>query len=198
MAQNRNSVATPDNGQIQKSTPFQVMLRAMAMDASAEDQTFTGDDLNAILSAETEDELWEADNRGSLNFQHLAGCEIGIIDFNVKYSRGNNSAKIRSVFTHTDDEGQPRQMYLMVSCVRLSDAGEKSVIKLPPVGEQFEANTSARFVVAKLWRAMTMGLVNPNAGKVLECIVEETDLGGGEGVLKLRPIPKRVTRATAE
>ena len=173
-------------------------MKRMVMDASAEDQTFTGDDLIGILSAETEEELWEADNRAPLNFQHLAGCEIGILGFDVKFSRAGNNSSIVTPFTWQDERGTDKKMYLLVSCVRLSDAGAKSIIKLPPVGEQFQANTSARYVVTKLWRAMTMGLIDEKTGKVLECMVEETDLGDGTGVLKLRPIPKRVMRATAE
>jgi len=185
-----NSVAHP-------ITPFQQMLRAMANDASAEDGNFGGDDLNAILSAESEEELWASDDRPPLNFQHLAGCELSIIGIDVKFSRGNN-ASILTPFIWTDDRGQEKKMYLLVKCVRISDAGDNRTVKLPPIGEVFTANTSARFVVAKLWRAQILGLFDENRGMTWECMVESTDLGDGTAVIKLRPVPKRVTRGTAE
>lgn len=201
MAPKSNNPATTshDNDAIrtQPPTPFQMMLRAMANDASAEDGNFGGDDLNAILSAETEEELFESDERPPLNFQHLAGCEIAVLAFDVKFSRRDND-KVLTPFVWTDNEGKEKKMYLLVKAVRISSAGEKSVIKLPPIGEVFTANTSARFVVAKLWRAMTLGLIDDQRAITWECAVQETDLGDGTGVLKLRPIPKRATRATVE
>lgn len=197
MTPKSNSPARPTTGTVSGPTPFQQMIRAMANDASAEDGNFGGDDLNAILSAETEEELFESDERPPLNFQHLAACELAILGFDVKFSRGNNDS-IQTPFVWEDEKGRAKKMYLLVKAVRISNAGEKSVIKLPPIGEVFTANTSARFVVAKLWRAMTLGLIDENHGTTWECAVQETDLGDGTGVLKLRPIPKRATRSTAE
>lgn len=191
MAANRKSEMTETvNGVVKPPTPFQEMLRAMANDAQAEDTSFGGDDLNAILTAETEDDLWESDERPPLNFQHLSGCEIAVLDFAVKFSRGNNTS-IQTPFVWRDERGNEKKMYVLVKCVRISTAGEKSHIKLPPVGEVFEANTSARFVVAKLWRAMILGLFDYESGRTWECAIQETDLGDGTAVLKLRPIPKR-------
>lgn len=187
---------TSDGIVAQSPTPFQIMLRAMAMDATAEDGNFGGDDLNAILSATTEEELWDSDERPPLNFRHLAGCEIAIIDVAVKFSRGNSTA-IQTPFIWQDERGQEKKMYLLVKCVRISSAGEKSIIRLPAIGEEFTANTSARFVVAKIWRAMTMGLINPDMGRSWEALVQETDLGDNQAVIKLRPIPKRATASTA-
>lgn len=186
----------PKSGIVKPPTPFEIMLQAMANDAMAEDASFGGDDLNAILSAETEQELFESDDRPPLNFQHLAGCELSIIGFDVKFSRANNSS-IQTPFVWRDDRGNEKKMYLLVKCVRISDSGnKKSVVRLPAIGEAFTANTSARYVVAKLWRAMILGLVDENAGRSWECMVQETELGDETAVLKLKEIPKRVTAST--
>lgn len=196
MAGKSNSPDTRSDSPVKAPTPFQIMLRAMANDASAEDGNFGGDDLNAILSAETEEELFESDERPPLNFQHLSGCEIAVLSFDVKFSRSNNTS-IQTPFIWRDERGNEKKMYLLVKCVRISDAGtKKSVIKLPPVGEVFTANTSARFVVAKLWRAMVLGLLDENRGITWECTVQETDLGDETAVIKLRPIPKRSVSST--
>jgi hypothetical protein len=197
MPTNSKLAQTDQSPVTQPPTPFQVMLRAMAMDASSDDSTFGGDDLNTILSAESEAELWESDDRPPLNFQHLAGCELSIMDIEVKFSRGGSNSII-TPFTWQDERGQEKKMYLLVKCVRISDASDNRTAKLPPVGEVFQANTSARFVVAKLWRALTLGLYDANRMITWDCMVESTDLGDGTAVIKLRQVPKRVTRSTAE
>lgn len=189
MASKSNIEPSDINPTFVTPTPFQVMLRAMEMDASAEDGNFGGDDLNAILSAETEEEMWEADERPPLNFQHLAGCELSILDFDVKYSRGES--EIQTPFITPDG----KKMYLLVKCVRLS-GGKTTVFRLPEIGEVFTANTSARFVVAKLWRMLTLGMIDERVGRSAECMVQSTDLGGGQAVIKLRPIPKRSVSST--
>lgn len=185
------AVEATENGVVSAAKPFQKMLRAMANDATIDQGEYNGDELNAILEATSEEELFESDNRPPLNFQHLAGCEIAILDVHVKYSRGGND-EIQTPFVSPDG----KQMYLLVNAVRLSTASDKgNLIKLPDVGEEFQANTSARYLVAKIWRAYTLGLIDPDKGKQWECAVEETDLGGNQAVLKLRPIPKRSVSA---
>lgn len=203
---NPNAPATTQNGEmtVRPPTPFQEMLRTMSLVAQQDQQTagFSGDDLNAILSAETEEEMWEADERGPLNFQHLAGCEIAIIDLTVKYSRGGSAASISTPFVAhiemPDGSTDTRKMYFLVKAVRVTGAGEKKLLRLPPVGEEFEANTSARFVAAKLWWFYSKGMIDSTRGKSLMCRVEETDLGDGTGVLKLKPLTPAPVSATAE
>jgi hypothetical protein len=174
-------------------TPFQLMVHAMTQVATADETggRFSGDDLTAILSAETDEEIWEADDRPPLNFQHLAGCEIEIIDFSVKYSRGS-SPNIVTPFTAEDG----RKMYLLCTVQRLSRAGEKKILRLPDPGEVFVANTSARYVVAKIWAFWAKGKIDPQAGTSLRCMVQETDLGGDQAVLKLRPIATSPVQST--
>jgi hypothetical protein len=187
-----------DTANVVAQTPFQRMLRMMESEATAEveENKFSGDDLNAILTAETEDALWDADERGPLNGQHLAACELALVDVSVKFSRGESD--IVSPFQVADGRGGTRKMYLLVTAYRLSDAGEKSHLRLPAIGELFEFNTSARFLVAKIWSFYTKGYIDPDAGKVLECVIRETDLGGGQGVLKLRPMPRRAVRVDTD
>lgn len=167
----------------------QVMAEFLSTMASmaeyeANDASFAGDDIANILLATTEEEMWDADERGPLNGQDLEDCELAITDFTVKFSRGNQD--IETIFVTPDG----KKMYLMVEAVRISTAGEKKEIRLPAPGEKFLFNTSARFIVAKLFWLRNMGRI-PG----VECVVKRIDLGGGQGVLKLRPMPKRVERA---
>jgi len=178
-------------------SPFTAMIGAMSVEATMEtDTAFSGDDINltAILTAESDDEIWDADERGPLGFRDLAGCQLAIIDLQVKLSRGGvrpDGEEIRSVFT--TDDGQ--QMYLLLTCIRTAETGDESKrINLPAIGEQFQANTSARYLVAKLWRFYQLGRIDISSGARLECRVKGIPLGDGkEVVLKLRPIPKQST-----
>jgi hypothetical protein len=193
MASKSNQIDDITHGTVTKLTPFQVMLRAMSFDATEGDASFDDSVLNAMLEAETEEDVWEADERPPLNFQHLDGCEIEILDINVKYSRDGNNGIKKSAFTWDG-----KQMYILVKCIRLSEPTEKSLINLPPIGAEFTANTSARYTVVKLWKFLTMGLIDPNTGRSLQCLVKSTDLGGGEAVIKIRPIPRRAVQLPAE
>lgn len=175
-------------------TAFQRLIARMDLEATmdSEEGRFSGDDLNQILEAETEEEMWEADERGPLNTKHLAGCELDLLDVQVKYSRGENEMATPFI------TAEGRKMYLLVTAARLSNAGEKQYLKLPEVGQQFEFNTSARFVVAKLIWLVDHGKIYYETGAHTECVVVATDLGGGQAVNKLKPLPKRAYKHSAE
>lgn len=195
MPANGKVTPTAGNSAAKAPTAFQMMLRAMANDASADDSSFTGDDLNAILTAESIEDIWDADDRPPLNFQHIAGCNVSVIGFEVKFSRGGKD-EIRTPFVYDMGDGNgPRKMYLMVRMAMISHPAKKSIVKLPEVGEVFQANTSARYVVAKLWRFLTIGEIDEARGKTLEAFIEETDLGGGEAVIKLREMARQPVQA---
>lgn len=192
--------AAPDGviTSVQARNPFTLMISGMALEATmeTEQEAFAGDDINltAILTAETDDEIWDADERGPLGFRDLAGCEIEILALDVKFSRNATRPggdEIKSVFV---DPETGRQMYLLLTCVRTAETGDESKkIRLPEIGEQFQANTSARYLVAKLWRFYQLGRIDPSSGARLAGRIRATDLGGDQAVLKLRPIVKRST-----
>lgn len=181
-----------NGGEIQQITAFQRLVARMSQMATVdvEGANFKGDDLNAILEAETEEEFWDADERGPIDGKKLVDCEILIHDFQVKFSRGGNGGGEEMQGVFKNDAG--KSMYLLVTSTRVSTAGEKRELRLPGVGEQFVWNTSARFLVAKIMKAAQMGWIDPTSGKALECVVKGIDLGDGQTVLKLRPMPKRV------
>jgi hypothetical protein len=70
-------------------------------------------------------------------------------------------------------------MYLLVRAIRLD------------TGEEFIWNTSAPGLVSKLfWLEIHDKLP-------CECVIRSTDLGGGQAVLKLKPIPVRATKVSS-
>jgi hypothetical protein len=182
-------------GEVQRTSPVAQMIRAMAMDATMDTEAvFQGDDILGILSAENEEDMFEADMRGPLNFQDLGDCELCITNVQVKYGRPRteDEDEIKTMFV---DPETGRQMYLMVNMHRISDAGGKRDRVLPKVGEEFQANTSARFVVSKLWWLYTRGLIDASAGKSYEVRVDSTELGSGRAVIKLDRVPQRTVKA---
>jgi hypothetical protein len=163
-------------------SPFQRMIRAMDMEATADEESnfVVLDTVNAILDAESDEEIWEADERGALNFQHLAGCDILITDVHVKYGAGTSDIQTPYVW-------EDKKMYLLVTVVRTSAATERPEIRLPEPGEAFTINTSATYVVPKIWAFYTKGKINPDTGAKLACYVKSVPLDGGKAVIKLRP-----------
>ena len=167
------SIATP--------TPFYRMIRAMDMEATQDDESNFQvlDTINAILEAEEDEAIWDADELGILNFQHLAGCDILITDVHVKYG-----AAVSEINTPFQYEG--KKMYLLVSVVRTSKETEHPEIRLPEPGEPFTVNTSATFIVPKIWAFYTKGRINPDTGAKLAAYVKSIPLDGGKAVIKLR------------
>lgn len=146
-----------------------------------ENQTFSGDDIASIILAENEQTMWEADELQRLNAKILSGCEMDIFGFQVKFS---NDPEIASGLIGPTNR---RKMYLLVSSARLNDAGQTNLYKLPNVGEEFVWNTSARFIVGKLYWLATHGHFD-NGGAVRAKIVG-TELTGGKSVEKLKSLP---------
>lgn len=178
---------TSGNGTLIPSPRILRLIRMMEMEATAaiEESSFTGDDVMDIFEAESKEEMYEADQRGPLNFQNLTGCEIEILDIEVKFSKGQNTESMVSVFRTPEGKG----LYLMVKAARTRKTGEeKKSVKLPEVGEVFQANTSARFCVAKLMWLSTHGEVDSASGRTERVKVQGTPLGDGQEVVKLLPV----------
>lgn len=178
---------TVDNSE----TPFRRMLQDMSHVATAEseDANFMGDALAAIYNADSDDDIWEADMSGPLNAQHLAGCELALYELSVKYSRGDKN-EIQTPWISPDG----KKMYVLVTCCRISNAGAKKHINLPSVGEQFQFNTSAQFLTAKLFTFWTRGKFG--SGNTMNAGIQATDLGNGQAVLKLVRVPDRALTRT--
>jgi hypothetical protein len=176
---------------IPENSPFRRMLNDMSQLAQAEEESsaFMGDSLAAIYNAEDDDAVWDADMTGPFNAQHLAGCELDLYDMRIVYSRGReNGEDINSPWVSQDG----KKMYALVTAARISSAGEKRIINLPKVGEQFIFNTSAQFLTAKLFTFWTRGKFGN--GATMTAAVQATELGDGKAVLKLVRVPERVIR----
>jgi hypothetical protein len=181
MAQNDKSAVS-----VHSPKPFDTLIRRMADLAVLDDGTaFSTDRLDKMLTAETLDEIWQSGEQDSNNSRTLAGVEMEIDNFEVKFSRGAVSGTGEKITTPFVTE-QGKQMYLIVHATRISMSEKRPDIAL---GAEIEFNTSAPDLVGKLWRLRETGNLP------VECFIESIDLGGGQAVNKLRPVPKRATRA---
>lgn len=155
-----------------------------------ENRAFAGDDIARILLADTEDEMWEADELPRINAKVLSGCDLQIFGIEVKFS---DDPKITTILVGPKSK---RKMYLLVHSVRLNSNGQDKTYRLPDVGEEFAWNTSARYIVAKLFWMASRGRFD-GTGSVSASIVG-TDLGGGKSVEKLKPLGMVTVAASAE
>lgn len=167
--------------------PFERLLRQMeglaqlSGDGSGSQSAINT--VNAILGAESEEEMWQADELPQVNGKTLAGMEQTIHDFEVKFG---DDPEIESVFVGPESG---RHMYLLVTSSRLSMS---RVCPQYAIGDEIIWNTSAPALVAKLFWFRAHGKLPGQ-----ETVIESTELGAGKTVLKFKDIPKRPTKATA-
>jgi hypothetical protein len=155
---------------------------------------FVGDDLLGVLTAESEEEMWEGDELPGYNAKVLSGCNLVIYGVEVKFSRATDGEEISTALIGPKTR---RKMYLLVHSARMDNAGTNArTYRLPDVGEDFVWNTSARYIVAKLFWLMSRGYFDD--GKSIRARIHGTPLGAGKSVEKLKPLTSDVVNATAE
>jgi hypothetical protein len=195
MAGKGQDVAAATNGTIERASAFQLLVRKMASMATLTEKSgaVSGEDINPILTAETEEEMWDADERATYNAKTLSGCALQIIGFEVKYSDGTDD----TITTPFIDPATMKQMYLLVTAFRINKSGEKKEVRLPELGEVFTWNTSARNIVGKLFWMLNHGWFDPGANPV-RLIIEGTSLAGGKkSIEKLKRFSGEVLQGEA-
>lgn len=177
------------DGAVQPVKPFQRMLAEMAGIATMEETApsdFDNADADRILNAESEDEMWDADDLPKYNAKSISGCDIQIYGIDVKFSRDAQEGD-DEIVTRLIDPKSGRKMYLLVYAARISKAQANKEYNLPPVGEMFAWNTSARAIVPKLWWMLKHGWFDEGHGPVRVHVLG-TPLGAGKSVEKLKPL----------
>jgi hypothetical protein len=185
--QGGSDVAEVQAGTVTAPNAFQSLVKKMSamaeLEASQGTGMMAGQDIIPILEAQTEEEMWDADELSTYNAKTLSGCEIQIYGFGVKFGTGDDP-DITTPFT----DANGRQMYLLVQAARISEAGKKREVNLPNVGDVFTWNTSARNIVGKLFWMLEHGWFDEGA-KPVRLRIEGTSLAGGKkSVEKLKPL----------
>lgn len=184
-SQDVETTATTGNGTVAGPSPFQRLRRRMAEMAvmeTATDRASAGEDINAILAADSEEEMWEADELDKYNAAKLSGCDLQTTYFEVRFGDGTTEIN-NPIFV--DEKG--RQMYLLVHSFRITkEHGEDKTINLPEVGEEFVWNTSARNIVGKLFWMLDHGWFDPDTKTPARFRIKGTKLSGGRSVEKIK------------
>ena len=160
---------TTDNTPTRPTEGFmEYLARRARQDGENRNYEIAASQLDQILSAETPEQMWAADDFDSTAGKDLEDLEMRVDGFTVHES----SAQYVSTLG----------FYVMVSAVRLSDM------------TQFVFNTGSPLIIGKLrWLEAAELLGTPDA----ECIIKGTDTSNGR-VLKLKPIPQRAAQASAQ
>lgn len=175
-------------GAIQTPTPFSRLIRQLSLEAEIDSADSKGNastiaTIDRIMSAESDEDVWNAGDLANIGGRNLVDVEMQVTDFLVKYG---NRDDVESVFM---DNG--RKFFLLVTStiigVPASDAQE---FNRPPliIGDEIVWNTSAPDVVPKL-----VSFRDRNKFP-LDCVIRALDLGGGKHYLRLKPVPKRAVR----
>lgn len=176
---------TETSGAIQAPTAFPLLLRKMASMATLEVTTGTSagnDDINRILNAENEAEMWDADELPAWNATKLSGCDLQTVSFEVKFGGANEDIKTPYV-----DPESGQQMFLLIHSFRVNNAGNTKEYNLPAVGELFTWNTSARSIVPKFFWMLAHGWFDDGA-KPVRFRIQGTKTKAGS-VEKLKELP---------
>lgn len=190
MAEKATSVDTPGKaGQIQSPTAFSRLVRQLSLEAEIDSAESKGNastiqTVERILTAENDEDIWNAGDLANIGGRNLVDVEMTVTDFTVKYG---NRDDVESVFM--DDNG--RKFFLLVQAAIIgipsTDAQE---FGRPPleIGQEIVWNTSAPDIVPKL-----VAFRDRNKFP-LDCVIRALDLGGGRHYLRLKPVPKRAMR----
>jgi hypothetical protein len=122
-----------------------------------------------LLTAETEADIWDADEGSLPSAEDMVDIEQRIFGFDIVASKDEDKRNKRT-----------GNAYLVVHAARLDN------------GEMVDWSTSSTLVVQKLIR---FSQLSPNPyfldGKYLDAVVRSNTTNAGNEVYKLRPIPQR-------
>jgi hypothetical protein len=157
---------------------FHRLIQQMSLTAdidSTENSGSTETTVEKIVTAETEAEMWDADELGLIGGRDIVDVEMRVESYLIRFSSSRTApdgSEIQSAFV----DGAGRGMYLLITSTKLEN------------GEEFTWNTSAPSIVSKLiW-------LNENNKLPVECVIRGKDLGAGKTYLTLKPVPKRAIK----
>jgi hypothetical protein len=177
-------------GTVSGPRPFGRLIRKMAEMASTEEVLGSNsgtEDIDRILTAEDEESMWDSDELAKWNATKLSGCDLQTLGFEVKFGdmAGSSDNDIKTVFT---DPATGKQIFLLIRSFRVNNSGNTKEYNLPPVGEVFTWNTSARAIIPKLFWMLEKGWFDEGAKPVRFRIVGTKTRAGS--VEKLKQLPE--------
>lgn len=163
------------NGELRAVESFiDYAARRVQEDASTEVAwELTAAQMDRILTAETDEQMWTADDLDSVAGKDLEDVEQRILS--VVYREGDE-------FEHGIPLGNGKFLWVLVTAIRLSD------------NFQFTWNTGSPLIIGKLRRMEAEGYYGTEKA---DCVIKGSKTPRGR-IIKLKEIPKRAEQATAE
>lgn len=175
------AVSTPAReGTVSKLAPAAAfkgyMLERAARESQADGSAVTNSQIDKILTAETDDDIWGADAGGTVQAQDAVGMGVEIHDM-----RAQESDRF---------EGSP--YYVSMNAVCLGGPSEILNRNSVKVGENFVLQTGAELIVSKVRAFEARGRLP------IRAIIVGNRTNSGYEVLKLGKYPEHVTPGTTE
>lgn len=171
---NDNAPATAEkNGDARELRPVEKFVDFLnrRVETDADDFETAAAQLDRILSAQTLEDMWHADDFESTGGRDLVDVEMRILSFRVRKS---------DRFTSGIPAGDGKRFYFLVTSARLDN------------GEEFVWNTGAPLILGKLRWLEAAGLLGKPES---EAVIKGTDVADGQ-VLKLRNVPRRAVASS--
>jgi hypothetical protein len=147
--------------------------RARMVDNSSRGMEITANQVDKIMAAETEDDIWDADSSGAISGMDLQDVILEVHSYDVA-----KSTKV------SDDGGESLvNHYFLIQATRYDTKSPEDIV----------VNCGAPLVMAKLdaFRAKAADVTDMK----LMCVIKGTSTQGGNTVLRLARAPQLPTRA---
>lgn len=185
-----SSVSKKTTSEPAELTPFQRECLALAgravLEAERDNTDYAEDAVMAILSAESEEKMWTADDQGPMGGRDLAGIQMYVQELQVTFS---DKTDMQSTFR---DPETGRGMFLWVTAIRYDNPKFNGIHKDIQAGDKFRWNTSAPRLMAKLLYLERENRLDQPV------VIETTDIGAGQVVLKLRAVAPGTLQQASE
>lgn len=172
-------VDTAASGEVQQVRPYQRFAEHLQREAAQNDAVngfeISANQIDKIMTAETEKDIWDADEGGMYALKDLTGCDIEITNIKILPSKD-------------DDKKNNLGVWALLNVTLLSECEKYG---LDP-GEEIMVNTGVESVIAKLLRFRAEDMFPVRAR------VKGVPTSGSKEMVRLRPIPGTSVPSSAE
>jgi hypothetical protein len=132
-----------------------------------------------ILTAETDEEVWDADLAGTIQARDVPGLEVRIHD-------------LRPVESARDDIVSRTGYYASMNCTVLGGPADMLTRNGLALGQDCVLQTGAELIISKV------RVFEARDKLPIDAVITAIKTASGNDVLKIRPLPARVMPGTAE
>lgn len=165
-------IATPDAARAAKVREYMRQLARVQADDATDAEDIANRQIVALMSAESEDEIWDADQGGTVQMRDAVGLEAEIREFR---------------FLESSDPGKQTRSGTYITCDAVTLGGPAELLRKlgTAPGAEIVLQTGAELVVTKLLAFQNRDLLPVRA------VISGTETRSGNMVLRLTRPPVR-------